>query len=240
MSLGDAVQQREGVEGTQQGEEVLVQATVPCEDLALADTFERVPDATVSSGNVAGAGGGALPLLWIAAPDHDRLEAALEEDPSTRTVARLTTRGGACLYRISWAPTVEILVEILASEGATVVDASADHEGWRLRVLYPSHCALGNAMEYCERHNVRVGVQSIRQLTGDSSGQYGLTEPQYRSLKLACEQGYFEVPRETNLDEIARSQGISHQALSERLRRGTEKLVSQALFCDQNGGQNPL
>lgn len=240
MSLGDSLRHGGEVQEPREGEDTLAKVTVPCENLALAETLSQLPDVTVSSGSVADSGDGVLPLLWMRAPDHDRLETALREDPTTTSVTRLTTRGEERLYRISWAPNVRILVEMLTAEGGTVMDASVSYDEWRMRVLYPSHHALSDAVSCCEQHNVSVEVQSIRQMTGDSSRQYGLTERQYQSLKLACEQGYFEIPRETNLGEVAKSQGISHQALSERLRRGTEKIVSQALFCNRDGGYNRI
>ena len=41
-----------------------------------------------------------------------------------------------------------------------------------------------------------------------------------------------EVPRETSLQACAQEMGLSHQALSERLRRGTEALVEDTLLFE--------
>ncbi|MFC5970838.1 helix-turn-helix domain-containing protein [Halomarina salina] len=239
MALGETMQRGKSEEANR-SEDVLVQARVTCEDFALSEALSQLPEAVVSSGAIAGAGAGVLPLLWIHAPDHDRVERTLRDDPTTTDVTRLTAHGEECLYRLSWGPTVGFVVKLLTSRQATILDVSANHDGWRLRTLYSSHRVLSDAVECCTRHDIDVDVLSIQPMTGDSSGQYGLTEPQYQSLKLAHERGYFEIPRDTDLGELAELQGISHQALSERLRRGTEKLMSQALFCSNKGAQNRL
>lgn len=240
MSQPSVKQQEAAAQEATEGEatEVLVRAAVACEDFALADALERVPEARFRCGAVAESGTGVLPMLWARAPDHDRLEAALREDSSTTAVTRLTDRGDERLYRVSWNPTVEFVAGLLTAGDATMLDASADRDGWRVRLLTPTRDGLGETMSYCERHDVSVDVLSIQQLDGDSMGQYGLTETQYRALTLACERGYFDIPRETDLAEVAEELGISHQALSERIRRGTEKLVSQSLLCERTGDRS--
>jgi predicted DNA binding protein len=46
---------------------------------------------------------------------------------------------------------------------------------------------------------------------------------------LALRHGYFDTPRETTLEELAVELDISRQALSERIRRGNERLLRQSL-----------
>jgi predicted DNA binding protein len=47
---------------------------------------------------------------------------------------------------------------------------------------------------------------------------------------MAVERGYFDVPRKTTLEELADELDISRQALSEHVRRGTEKILRRALL----------
>lgn len=47
---------------------------------------------------------------------------------------------------------------------------------------------------------------------------------------MAVEEGYFSVPRGTKLDEIADQLGITKQAASERVRRGTETVLRKSLI----------
>ena len=67
-------------------------------------------------------------------------------------------------------------------------------------------------------------------MEGEPSDRFGLTDEQYEALTMACETGSVDVPRATDLDELAAELDISHQALSERFRRGTEMLIEEALL----------
>ena len=69
-------------------------------------------------------------------------------------------------------------------------------------------------------------------LSGLEETQHNLTEQQYDTLTRAVEQGYYDVPREMNAKELADELDISHQALSERFRRGTKNLVNSTLLVD--------
>jgi len=56
-----------------------------------------------------------------------------------------------------------------------------------------------------------------------------LTEPQQEAIAEAYRQGYYDVPREISLEELANELDISHQALSERLRRANRVLAGEQL-----------
>ncbi len=51
----------------------------------------------------------------------------------------------------------------------------------------------------------------------------------------ALEHGYYDVPREASLTDLAERLDVSHQALSERLRRGHGNLVKHALGANEGG-----
>jgi hypothetical protein len=219
---------------------VVVRLTLPCGEFALAETLEAVPGARFGTGSVAGTGRGVLPLLWTRTSNHERLDTALVEDPTTTRVSRLIKRGDEWLYDVTWDETVEVVVGFLTVHGGTILDASADAGEWQMRVVYPSQRALRKATSTCERHDVPVDFESIRQVGGESAGRDGLTDVQHRSLRVACEEGYYDVPRSTDLDTIADRMDVSHQALSERLRRGTKNLIEQSLFTNECGERSRL
>ena len=73
-------------------------------------------------------------------------------------------------------------------------------------------------------------IESIREMDRQPSGRFGLTEGQYHALLTAVEHGYYDVPQRRTLKELAEEFDISHQALSERLRRGTESLIEDTLL----------
>ncbi|MFB9808291.1 helix-turn-helix domain-containing protein [Haladaptatus pallidirubidus] len=50
----------------------------------------------------------------------------------------------------------------------------------------------------------------------------------------ALESGYYDIPRGISGEELSDDLGISHQALSERLRRAYKNLISNALVVGEN------
>jgi len=69
-------------------------------------------------------------------------------------------------------------------------------------------------------------------MEGEPPGRYGLTDEQYGALTAVWEQSYYTVPREADLDALAEERDISHQALSERLRRRIDTPVQDTLIVD--------
>jgi len=56
-----------------------------------------------------------------------------------------------------------------------------------------------------------------------------LTEQQFRILKLALKKGYFDMPRGTSTDEIARTLGISRASAIQHLRRAEKRIIEKFL-----------
>ena len=210
---------------------ILVKGTVPAEDFALSHSLEALPNLEVECERIVGCGGDTImPLLRVRYADRDEVEAAFEADPSIDGVTCLSAFEGELLYRMDWVDHVDLLLQMLTNAEATVLDAYGHRDRWKLRVLYPRREAFSTTHEFCEGHGLSFDVTSIRELTGEPAGRFGLTECQYRTIVLATQRGYFEVPRETTLEELADELDISHQALSERLRRATGSLVEDALL----------
>lgn len=78
--------------------------------------------------------------------------------------------------------------------------------------------------------DVRLEITALRDL--DQRTRAALTRPRYEALRAAYDRGYFEVPREIDLQELAAELDISHQALGERLRRAKADLVEQTIFAE--------
>lgn len=64
----------------------------------------------------------------------------------------------------------------------------------------------------------------------DGSGDCPLTDRQLECLTVAWRMGYFEVPRESTLAEVADALDVDISTVSEVIRRGTERALEQSLF----------
>lgn len=211
----------------------IAELEIPAEEFALSATFDAVPDAEFEVERVVAYDHDRLlPFTWVTADEsgRDALDEALRDDPSVDQVELLTDLDGEWLYRMDWIQAVEFLIHILHEEHATVLTAFGESDQWLLRVLFPDRDALSRSYDFFESEGLSVEVTSIYELDQQRSGQFGLTADQLESLVTASEQGYYDVPRGATLQEVADVLGISHQALSERLRRGHGRLVRNALI----------
>jgi hypothetical protein len=97
----------------------------------------------------------------------------------------------------------------------------------------------------CEDAGVGLGLRRIYSAADPDAGDpalddpIGLTPARRETLLTALEVGYFAVPRETTLVELAAELGISDQAVSERLRRAQAKLLTTTLVGGTDGPAEP-
>lgn len=205
-------------------------AEIPHTEFALRHTFDEVSGLEAESERIVANGEDiVVPLVWLRGSDRDVIEGALEEDPSVQDFSLLTWYDDEGLYQLEWAQHVHLIVRILTNERSTILELYGTQVGWRVRVLFPDRDELSNVDEYCDGRDLTFDIQRIRDLESAPSGRYGLTDEQYESLRTAWEAGYFDVPRSIDLRELADELDISHQAFSERLRRGHSNLIEETI-----------
>ncbi|MFC7143015.1 helix-turn-helix domain-containing protein [Halosimplex aquaticum] len=210
----------------------IVEATVPAEQFALAETLETVPGAEVRMVRLVAHGAEhVMPFLWAGCEDTERLHNALVNDPTTEEVDALADFDGESLFRVEWATRVRVLVSIIAEEDATILDASGRDDTWHLQIFFPEHERVSETDEFCSEYGIDLSLERINRLSEAAEyGHLGLTERQYETLCSAYEAGYYDVPRTVNQEELAEYFDVSHQALSERLRRAHETVITNALY----------
>lgn len=213
----------------------VVQATIPAAEFALNETFSAVPDVVFECERIIENGKQTvMPLIWARGAGHTALETGLKRDQSVDQFECLAVFDHAFLYRMEWIEQVQLVLQILTNTNATVLDAAGDSEQWTLRIMYPYRNNLSETNEFCDRYELSFDVERIRELSSETVDRYGLTDEQFNALTVACEMGYFDVPRNVDLGDLSDEIGISHQALSERLRRGHEMLIEETLLIDSH------
>ena len=213
----------------------IVSGTVPADEFALDHSLETLPDLRFEIERIVSTGDKAvMPLLWIRGASREEVEETLENDPTVDNVTLLGDFDDEWLFQMEWVGHVDLIVQMLTNSEATILDAVGHKDVWKLRVLYPRRSLFSKTHDFCDEHGLDFEVESIRELDGEPAGRYGLTTEQYDVLATAAEMGYFEVPRSVTLQELAEEFDVSHQAVSERLRRATNALVHDTLFVGLN------
>jgi len=209
-----------------------VDASVPADRFALAETFDAVADAEFESVRVAAhPPERPMPLLWGSAADRNALSAALAADSSTANVQQLASRDERCLYRVDWDAAIETVLEVLVDGGGTVLGTKGTGGRWAIQLLFPDHDSVSTTFDACAAAGVDLSIRRVNGVT-DSIGRggLGLSADQHEALRAAFETDYYAVPRGMTLEGLAGELDVSHQALSERLRRGHRNLIANTLF----------
>ncbi|WP_266077046.1 helix-turn-helix domain-containing protein [Haladaptatus caseinilyticus] len=216
----------------------IAEVEIPAQEFALRKTLEQVPDAEFDVVRVAAHDSKhVLPYIWATADDFDALNDALENDPSVDELRILEDLGDERLYRMNWVDQIRVVIHILIEEEATILNLRGKENRWRLRILFPTRDALSATYEFCEESGLSLDVRNIYEMSETRHGLFGLTEEQHETLLMALEAGYYDVPRDATADDLSDNLNISHQAISERLRRGHRSLVKNALAVGPGDGK---
>jgi predicted DNA binding protein len=207
---------------------VFVELTIPMESLEIGQATATIPESHIELEQIVPIGDGVVPYFWATVEDFDSFEASVREYELVDRLEHVATVDNRRLYRVYWAETGKF-VDALTASDATVLEGHGS-DPWTFRLLFPTREQVTIFREQCSAKDIPFDVRHVSELSDEvAEPQFGLTEQQHEALRLAVERGYYSIPRETTLADLAEEVGISQQAMSERLRRGTAKVLVNAI-----------
>ncbi|SFS56023.1 helix-turn-helix domain-containing protein [Halostagnicola kamekurae] len=192
-------------------------------ETSLGDVFDALPalfcemEQAIASSNR---------TLWLSGATAAEIESALEEASSIRTCTQIGGGDDRWLFDIGFDPQSIDIFDIVDAEGGTVLSASAAKGMWRFSVRFREREAIATFYEHLRSVGLEPTIVRLFDPTTEMHTRYGLTTQQYHTLLAAVERGYFEIPRKITMQELSDELGVSHQALSEQLRRAYRALVT--------------
>ncbi len=205
-------------------------------DTVMGSVFEEVPAVTCDVEQAIASEGY---RLWFTGTERDAIDAALEGAPSVSAYSAVLCGDGRWLYDLEFTEGAVNVFEVAADGQGTVLGASAADGRWNVRIRFSDREDVSRVYDRLVEQDVTVDIVRLTDLTEQSSPEHGLTPKQYETLIAAHEHGYFTIPRETSMQELADELGVSHQALSERLRRAYRTLVTTELDDVEDGQAVP-
>lgn len=215
----------------------IAEIRLPSDEFALGYTLDTIENVNFEIERIAAHDPEMImPYLWATSADPVELEGILAEDVSVDAVSKIAQPADdEALYQMEWIDSVEALIHILVEEEGSILAAEGHQEGWFMRILFPDRDALSRTYEFCRGNDLRFDLQRIYNVDEGKEGRVGLTETQENAITAAYDHGYYDIPRGIDLTALAAEIGISHQALSERLRRGNKTLVENSLVVGKGG-----
>lgn len=173
-----------------------------------------------------------LPVLWVRG-ERDalrRFERRATEDDSICSLTHVETPGNSTLYRVEWASTQSPLSAAFEASDVLVRRVESRDREWSIQLSNLEPGALSGFAQECAARDIPYTIDRISATSPpDENVATGLTAAQEEAVRVASEQGYFDVPRRATLDDLGAELGISRQAVSFRLRRGMRQLVDEML-----------
>lgn len=206
----------------------LVRMAIPVEDMPFSATISQLPGCQYRVEQSAFTGQDHSIHLWITCDDPSAIGSALATDSSVKSSERLLQRGSEHLFELELTHQLLVPRDIIRHHGGVVARAYGDEDAWVLEARFPDRDTVSDVDDAFDRYDIEVDYDAIVETGSMTDGSSGLlTDRQREALVAALEEGYFEVPRQVTLAELADDLGVTHQALSERLRRAQLVLLEE-------------
>jgi predicted DNA binding protein len=93
-------------------------------------------------------------------------------------------------------------------------------------ILAPSQETLSELIRSLRKQFPHVRIKRLRSQP-TASFRITLTEKQQEAFLLAFQSGYYEMPRQSRIDQLCKKLGIKRVAMQERLRRAEKRIISE-------------
>lgn len=216
---------------------VIVDFAIDAESFVLGRAVRKVGGISVELVKMIPAGDSEIPYFWVRGEDQADFDDVLEAEPELQSFEVVDEFDSRSLYRAEWDPTVDTFVQAMADHDAILQEAHGDAEAWDFQILFPDSHELSEFHTHCREAGVDVSVERLyNPVEATVMDASDVTQEQRALIGRLYEEGYFEVPRQTTLAEVAEEMGISDQAVNERLRRGLQSLIGTSLRSSASGG----
>jgi hypothetical protein len=175
-------------------------------------------------------------VCWLDESSPGEFESALAADRTVAESTQVVETDYGTQYEVTYAreyPGTEMYAAAVEEDGIFITGRTRGKR-WTVQMRFPDEESFSAFRDACRQTRLNVSVEEIHEHeTAPHAEAYGISGPQREILLLATECGYFEVPRESSLADLAEELDVSSQAASERLRRGLDSLVEHALLTPE-------
>lgn len=212
---------------------IVVGLSLPPDAFELGAVFKTHPDARIDFERVVPASSGLLPYFWLSNVADGLAAAAttIRELSDTASVTKLIEADDKALFEVVWEQSLDHLVAAFETGHDGCIEVIGTSAGWELRLRFRDHERLTAFNNALTQKGIPVTLRQVEAYEPTGNPVH-LSEEQQEALALARDCGYFKVPRECTVTDLADRAGISPSAFSERLRRGLDTLTDAAdLSC---------
>lgn len=204
--------------------------TLPPDEFPLGIAFEELSGVTIELERIVPGVDNIIPYFWVRQTQTVDIEAMFTDHPGIHDVRLVDSVEDEHLLRIRWDPAHEGVLSALSETGVTLINAVGTTEQWTFDVRGENRGNISEFQQLCRARDIPTTLTALQALTPiETKAEAVLTEDQQEALILAYRRGYFNTPREVTLEQLGEELGISQQAVSSRIRRGTRRVLGNTL-----------
>ncbi|MFC7139986.1 helix-turn-helix domain-containing protein [Halosimplex aquaticum] len=213
----------------------IAEFTAKAADSPIGELLAQFPDETIEIERLKEFDQSFAVYFWITSPAPNSVESEFTELGLFTSVDVVDTLGDEVFVRAHWNPEREGVLRGIFSADVILESAILSQDGWSIRLRADTAEPLSVFQNYCLEHGFKMRMSRFPTLVQVfNSPEYNLSAEQRAGLALAYEQGYFEEPRETTLEELAKTLEITPEAVLARIRKGERNLIENTVVRSVN------
>ncbi|XVH32115.1 helix-turn-helix domain-containing protein [Haloferacaceae archaeon DSL9] len=209
---------------------ITLEVSIDAENFALGRTLREMPHATGEIERLAThSREWVMPFLWVENCDFSAFESTMRRDPTVEAVDLIDADSATGVFSVHWSSDVQELIDAIVDQHGIMLKAAFRDRAWHLKLRFIDEPQLREFKSYFDQRGAPFEIRRLHRNPKLKQLEFDLTPAQYEVLVTGLERGYFEVPRRTQISELADELGISTNSVSQRLRRATAALVESTL-----------
>jgi predicted DNA binding protein len=208
---------------------VIATFSVRSENFPLGKCIENQADAEIEIERIVPMKRGTFPYIFVwNCTDYDIFEQVVESLPEIESMTVTESFDNGRLYKLAWVDGLCPLMENILENEGIILSARGDSTEWVFELRFPERDNTSQFFTNVQcRDEIAIELRSLFEEVEFESieEQSVLTGKQEYAIKTALEMGYFNVPREVKLSEIADALGTTPASASSLLRRGCKRIL---------------
>lgn len=206
---------------------VITLVTVENSEVELGGVLAAVGDLRLAFDCVVPTGTDGFKYLWAYTKSQEEFQRVSAGDPGIKEIRKVHVGETEGLYEVSLDLDADGFLWCLRESALAVLRGFGSVPRWKFELRFQNYGAVDRFQSLCREEGISYSVEEVQTDCAVSSSEETLTPVQRETIELALKWGYFKVPRQTTIVELAEELGVSDQAVSARIRRGMQTLAQQ-------------
>lgn len=171
-------------------------------------------------------------FVRVSGPSFEGMKAAFTESPSVSEHVLISEVESMRMYQLVLANARPAFLDTLWFHKTFPESVVIMPDGWRIKQQFTNRDEFSEYREFWQTLDFSFILDRLYDSTNTDAEVIAVSDKQREALLTAYKAGYFSVPQETTLDEVAEALEISRSALAERLHRAQSHLIEHFYYVD--------